>query len=703
MGAQEKSLAELKITLKTPLQYLKGVGPERSKVLARLNLATVGDLLYFFPRRYEHRLPVKRISELHFENKECVQGVVASCGVMRLRTGQAILKVTVRDGKSVLYGMWFNQPYLQKVFLPKSKVVFYGKAEKSGSRVQMTHPEYEIFQDEVPAETVHTGRIVPIYPLTEDLGQKGLRQLVYRAIEVFSGLVRDPLEVSMRKRLDLPERAWAIRQIHFPSEEKNSNQAYRRLVFDEFFMMQAVLEMKKAEFQKESPLLAHKSERGEVERFLAALPFELTSGQEKAIWEIIEDMRSGRMMNRLVQGDVGSGKTVVGAAALVFTVVNGFQGALMAPTEVLAQQQYLTLSQLLEPLGISCGYLAQAMPAPEKEKVLAGIADGSIQVVIGTHALIQEAVKFKKLGLAVIDEQHKFGVFQRAALAKKSAQTPHLLFMTATPIPRTLSLTLYGDLDISVMDQLPSGRQPIRTLWVGEARRGEIYKFLDSLLEKGGQGYVLCPLVDAKASLDAKNIFKAYEDLSKILTRRKFGILHGKMKSAEKKKVMQEFKEKKIDVLISTVVIEVGIDVPNANIMMIENAERFGLAQLHQLRGRVGRGTEESFCVLFSEAQGEESIERLEAFTKIQSGFDIAEKDLSLRGGGDMIGEKQHGLPELRIGDVVKDIEILQLAKKEARAIVAADTKLILAQNRLIRRAIESRYGIKNNTLTVLA
>lgn len=696
-------MAELKITLKTPLQYLKGVGPERSKVLARLNLATVGDLLYFFPRRYEHRLPVKRISELHFENKECVQGVVASCGVMRLRTGQAILKVTVRDGKSVLYGMWFNQPYLQKVFLPKSKVVFYGKAEKSGSRVQMTHPEYEIFQDEVPAETVHTGRIVPIYPLTEDLGQKGLRQLVYRAIEVFSGLVRDPLEVSMRKRLDLPERAWAIRQIHFPSEEKNSNQAYRRLVFDEFFMMQAVLEMKKAEFQKESPLLAHKSERGEVERFLAALPFELTSGQEKAIWEIIEDMRSGRMMNRLVQGDVGSGKTVVGAAALVFTVVNGFQGALMAPTEVLAQQQYLTLSQLLEPLGISCGYLAQAMPAPEKEKVLAGIADGSIQVVIGTHALIQEAVKFKKLGLAVIDEQHKFGVFQRAALAKKSAQTPHLLFMTATPIPRTLSLTLYGDLDISVMDQLPSGRQPIRTLWVGEARRGEIYKFLDSLLEKGGQGYVLCPLVDAKASLDAKNIFKAYEDLSKILTRRKFGILHGKMKSAEKKKVMQEFKEKKIDVLISTVVIEVGIDVPNANIMMIENAERFGLAQLHQLRGRVGRGTEESFCVLFSEAQGEESIERLEAFTKIQSGFDIAEKDLSLRGGGDMIGEKQHGLPELRIGDVVKDIEILQLAKKEARAIVAADTKLILAQNRLIRRAIESRYGIKNNTLTVLA
>ncbi len=689
---------EQTISLKTPLQYLKGVGPERSKVLARLNLVTILDLLYFFPRRYENRLPVKLIGELVFEDKECVRGVVSSCGVMRLRTGQVILKVVISDGKSQMHGLWFNQAYLKKTFTPKSSVIFYGKAEKSGKQAQMVHPEYEIFPGDVPAQTVHTGRIAPIYPLTEDLAQKGIRQLVYRALEIFSSLLRDPLALSMKNRLDLPDRAWAIRQIHFPDEERNALSAYRRLVFDEFFMMQIVLEMKKAEYQKENRLMTHGDKKAQVEQFLTTLDFELTAGQEKAVWEIIADLQSGHVMNRLVQGDVGSGKTVVAAAALVFTAANGFQGALMAPTEVLAQQHYLKLSQFLEPLGIACGYLAQNLPAAEKEKILTRLADGSVDVVVGTHSLIQEGVRFKKLGLAVIDEQHKFGVFQRGALAKKGFESAHLLLMTATPIPRTLALTLYGDLDISIIGELPQGRQPVRTLWVTENRRQAMYALLDSFLAKGSQGYVLCPLIEFKGKEDVKSIFKAYEDLSQVLSHRKFGILHGKMKSDEKKKVMQEFKEKKIDVLISTVVIEVGIDVPNANIMIIENAEKFGLAQLHQLRGRVGRGAEESYCILFSEARGEDSIERLEAFTKTSSGFEIAEKDLSLRGGGDIVGEKQHGLPPLRIGDIVRDIAILELAKKEARKIVSVDPKLLAPQNRLVRRAVESRYGISSKT-----
>ena len=694
---------EQKITLKTPLQYLKGVGPERSKVLARLGLLTVGDLLYFFPRRYENRAPIKRISELTLQDKECVRGVVIARSVLRLRTGQTIFKVTLSDGKDTLFGLWFNQPYLQKLFALQTKVLFYGKAEKSGSRLQMVHPEYEIFQGEVPAQTVHAGRIVPIYPLTEDLHQKGIRQLMYRAIEVFSGIIRDPLELAIKDRLHLPDRAWALRETHFPHEEKNAAEAYRRLVFDEFFMMQLVLEMKKAELQKENHVMTHGDKKGEVERFLQSLEFQLTAGQEKAVWEIVEDMSSGRVMSRLVQGDVGSGKTVVAAAALVFTAANGFQGALMAPTEVLAQQHYLNLSQLLEPLGITCGYLAQNLSASNKESVTQGVASGSIQVVIGTHALIQESVQFKKLGLAVIDEQHKFGVFQRAALKKKSADSPHTLLMTATPIPRTLALTFYGDLDISVIAELPKGRQPVRTFWVGENRRKEVYALLDSLLEKGGQGYVLCPMIEMKGKMDAKSIFKAHEDLSQVLSHRKSAVLHGKMKSDEKKKIMQEFKDKKIDVLISTVVIEVGIDVSNANIMIIENAEKFGLAQLHQLRGRVGRGSGESFCVLFSEATGEESTERLEAFTRTQSGFEIAEKDLSLRGSGDIIGEKQHGLPELRIGDIVKDIAILELAKKEAREMITKDPKLLSPKNKALQRAIQERFVFKTDKVEVSA
>jgi len=698
------------VTFKTPLQYLKGVGPERSKILARLGLLTIGEAFYFFPRRYENRFPIKKISEISVGEKECVSGVVQSRGLIRTRHGQSIFKVVLQDGPTALFGVWYNQPYLGKVFLPKSKVIFYGKTEKEGKHVQMVHPEYEILAGDGPAQTIHSGRIVPIYPLTEDLSQKGIRQLLFRVVSEHSRLLKDPFMPSFRRRLRLGELSSAMREIHFPSTEAARQSAYERLVFNEFFFQQIVIQMKKMELQKENKLIAHQSGEEKVSELVRSLGFQLTKGQENATRDIMSDMKKDRPMNRLVQGEVGSGKTAVAAAGLVFTVANGFQGALMAPTEVLAQQHYFNLTQALEPLGISCGYLANELAPADKQRMLDGLVDGSIQVVIGTHSLIQENVRFKNLGLAVIDEQHKFGVFQRAALKEKAKNPPHFLLMTATPIPRTLAFTLYGDLDISLMAELPKGRKAVKTFWVGENKRKNIYDFLDSQIKNGGQGYVICPLIDEKKEVSPKGLpvpalpagrrqasaIAVYGELSKVFSHRKVGLLHGGMKSLEKKKVMQDFKDKKIEILVSTVVIEVGVDVANANVMIIENADKFGLAQLHQLRGRVGRGTEESTCVLFSDTTNPETIDRLNAFESMQSGFDIAEKDLDLRGAGDIIGEKQHGLPNLRIGDLSKDLGILIKAKNEAVRIVEKDPRLALPENRPLLMAIRERFGLSD-------
>ncbi|MGH7198215.1 MAG: ATP-dependent DNA helicase RecG [Candidatus Omnitrophota bacterium] len=690
-----------KITLKTPVRYLKGVGPERHKVLARLGLHTMGDLFTFFPRRYENRSPIKSIPELTVGEKECVRGVVASRGLIRTRHGQTIFRLVLSDGGANLFASWFNQPYLSKVFLPKSAVILYGRVEREGRHFQMVHPEYEIAA--AGGQTVHSGRIVPIYPLTEDLSQKGIRQLLFRLTQDLMHLVSDPLSGPRKRAADLLDSFSAFRNIHFPDSLESLEKATRRLVFDEFLMMQLVVQIKKQKLQKENSALSHRGGEEEVERMTGALGFELTNGQSEAVQDVLRDMKSGRPMHRLVQGDVGSGKTIVAAAGLVFTAANGFQGALMAPTEVLAQQHYFTLVQLLEPLGISCGYLAQGLTAQEKARILRETVSGALQVIVGTHALIQQNVSFKKLGLVVIDEQHKFGVAQRAALKEKRAGSAHLLLMTATPIPRTLALTLYGDLDISTIKELPKGRQPVKTLWVGNDRRGEICAFLDAQIEKGRQGIVICPLISEGKTLSAKGVLSAHAELSKLFSHRRVGLLHGKMRSAEKKRVMQDFKEGRSELLVSTVVIEVGVDVPNATVIVVENAEKFGLAQLHQLRGRVGRGSEESFCILFSDAAGDETAERLGAFERTQSGFEIAEKDLDLRGAGDVVGEKQHGLPDLRIGDLVRDAAILELARNEARRIAGSDPDLALPENRPLKRALEARFSQPEEKLAVLA
>ncbi len=693
---------EQKLTLDSPLRYLKGVGPERHKTLSRLGLFSLNDVFYFFPRRHEDRTDVKKVSEAGPGEKQCVRGSVLGRGLMRTRYGQSIFKVVLSDGKATLSVLWFNQPYLQKVFSPKTEVTFCGKVDGSGTRLKMVHPEYEIHAP-AGASAVHSGRIVPIYPLTEDLSQKGLRQLLFQVLRHLMTLLHDPLPYSYRKKLGLKDLAFAMNQIHFPDRWEDHAAAYRRLVFDEFFMMQVLVQMKKAELQKENKELVHSAGEDTVGRFVESLDFALTAGQRRAIDDVIADMKKTQPMNRLVQGDVGSGKTAVSAAALVFTVANGFQGALMAPTEVLAQQHYFNLTRLLEPLGIRCGYLAQNLSKTDKDQVLAGVASGAIPLLIGTHALIQKDLRFKNLGLAVVDEQHKFGVFQRASLKEKSQRPPHFLLLTATPIPRTLALTLYGDLDISTIHEMPHGRKPVKTCWVGENKRQEVYALLDALLAKGRQGYVICPLIDAK-EFSAKSVTAAHGELAVIFAHRKVGILHGRMKSAEKKKVMQDFKNKKIELLVSTVVLEVGVDVPNATLMIIENAEKFGLAQLHQLRGRVGRGQEESFCVLFSSHAGEDTAERLAAFEATESGFDIAEKDLTLRGAGDVAGHRQHGMAELRIGDIAKDIDLLMQARAEAAALVAKDPRLVLPEHRHLKSALQKRFGLSDaKKLTALA
>jgi len=667
--------------------------------LTRLDLHTLEDLFYFFPRRYEDRRQVKSISELVAGEKECAAGIVSSRGLLRTRNGQTIFKVVVSDKRSHLFAVWFNQAYLSKVFLPKLKVVLCGKVEKEGNHFQMVHPEYEFWS----LENIHSGRIVPIYSLTEDLYQKSIRALLFRLLKEKLSLVRDPLPLPVRKRLGLAESVYAFKQIHFPDDFESQKAAYERLVFDEFFLMQLFVQIKKNEIQRENSTISYVEGQEEVNRLVESLRFSLTSGQRNAIEEIIQDMKKSRPMNRLVQGDVGSGKTAVAAAALVFTVANGFQGALMAPTEVLAQQHVITLTQMLEPLGISCGYLAQGVSPEERSRLLGAAAAGEIQVLVGTHALIQESVKFKKLGLVVIDEQHKFGVSQRARLKDKSGGSAHFLLMTATPIPRTLAMTLYGDLDISNIAELPKGRKPITTLWTGEDRREEIYRFVDGLLAKGGQGYVICPLINESGAFSPKGVLAVYQDLTQIFSRRRVGILHGKMRSEEKKKIMTDFKEKRLELLISTVVIEVGIDVPNANFIIVENAEKFGLAQLHQLRGRVGRGSEESFCVLFSDTAHEESRERLAVFEKTQSGFILADEDLRLRGAGELVGEKQHGFLKLRIGDLAKDVKTLEKAKREAKNLIEKDPRLERPEHRLLKAMLRGRFKTFDQKITVLA
>ena len=694
-------------SLDASVRYLKGVGPEKEKILGRLGLRTLEDLLQWFPRRHEARLPVKRIGRLSFEGKECVSGIVTSRAVMRYG-GTSVFKAVIADaagatpatgpagrGRSPLqplYAVFYRQPYLTQIFKPKSHVVLYGTAEKKGRRIEMTHPDYEIFSEAPPEKTAHHGRLVPIYPLTEDLTQKSLRQVLYDALEASLGLVEECLPERARKALGLSGAAIALKQIHFPENEALYRAAYERLVFDEFFFLQLAVGLKRLELRTQDPRVAHRASVSEMSNFLSSLPFELTPGQKGALRDILEDMRSSRPMNRLVQGDVGSGKTAVAAAALYYTAKCGFQGALMAPTEVLAQQVYFNMTRFLEPHGIRVAYLAQTVPDEEKRRIYDELRAGQIHVAVGTHALLEDKVGFKELGLAVVDEQHKFGVSQREVLRRKGGRNGHFLLMTATPIPRTLAMTLYGDMDISVVSERPGGRGSVRSLWFGTKERRAVYSWCGAVLEEGAQAYIVCPWVDSEKASDTKNAVRVFEEVKKSFPGRGIELLHGKMRSEEKTAAMRRFREGKAEILVSTTLVEVGVDVPNARFMIIENAEKFGLAQLHQLRGRIGRGAGDSFCVVLSDSELPETAERLEVFVETESGFEIAEKDLTQRGAGELGGKKQHGMIRFRIGDLALDGALMTKAKNAAGVLIKKDPALLTSEHAIIKRKLMERY-----------
>lgn len=712
--------------LKTPVRYIKGVGPKKAESLSTLGINTIEDVLYYLPSRYEDRSNFTRIRDLKIGEPQTIRGQIVTMGDKITKTGVRLFQMAVTDQSGTINAVWFRQPYLKNNFKVGEEVILYSRVELY-DRVQMIQPEYEIVKDGA-AESIHIGRIVPIYSATSELTQKYLRTLTHGATSKFAKSVIERLPTYIMAHEHMVDAKFAVRNIHFPVSFEALEKAYRRIVFEEFFMLQLALAMRRRDLKSEARGLDHALGGDLVEQFTKSLPFELTAGQKKAISDIERDMSSGRPMNRLIEGDVGSGKTIVAAYALTMTVQNGFQGVIMAPTEILARQHFIGLSELLMPLGINVSLLIGGLDQEKRASVYSDIRDGRINIIVGTHAIIQEGVEFKRLGLAVIDEQHKFGVEQRAVL-KQKGYTPHIMVMTATPIPRTLALTVYGDLDISIIKELPKGRKPIATYWVDENKREAMYGFVREELKKGRQAYIVCPLIGERSfessyssdsqdeissqkfqgqgsrgrgqddllnKRDVQNAAKMFDGIRKnIFPDIAAGLLHGKMASKDKEKIMKDFKKGKIKILVATVVIEVGIDVPNATIMIIENAERFGLSQLHQLRGRIGRGEHESYCILLADPKTEESRERLKAIEGTLDGFQIAEADLNIRGPGEFFGTRQHGLPEIRFGNILKDFDIMERARKEAFEVVSRDPSLTEEHHRLLREALVSRFKEK--------
>ncbi|MGC8843319.1 MAG: ATP-dependent DNA helicase RecG, partial [bacterium] len=615
--------------LKNPVRYIKGVGEKRAYVLSKLGIQTAQDLLYHFPRRWEDRRHFKKIRELVDGEKALILGRVLDAESTVTRKGLVIVKAVIDDVSGVAYLTWFNQPYMKKRFksLKGKKIVAYGTVKKNKWGVEIENPEWEEVED-VEGESLNLGRIVPIYPLTEGISQLQMRKIISNALDSLALTLVDILPSWVREKRKLLPISTAIREIHFPSSIQLLSEARRRLVYEEFFLLQLVLALRQKEYKEEKGRSLVFDVFGELEK---VLPFKLTNAQRKVIEEVANDMKKGHPMNRLIQGDVGSGKTVVAVAAILIAVRCGYQCALMAPTEILAEQHFIVLNNLLLPLGIRVTLLVGGMTQKEKQLAKKLIAEGGTDVVIGTHALLEEDVEFKNLGLVIIDEQHRFGVMQRATLRQKGLN-PEVLVMTATPIPRTLALTVYGDLDVSVIDELPPGRRPVKTFWVPKSKRKWAYAFVREEIKKGRQAYAVCPLIEESEKLQAEAAEKLASDLARLLPDVKIGLLHGQMRPKEKEEVMRAFREKEIDLLVSTPVIEVGIDVANATVIVIEDADRFGLAQLHQLRGRVGRGEAQSYYILIATPRSEEAKRRLQVMTETNDGFRIAEEDLAIRG-----------------------------------------------------------------------
>ncbi|MBI3616197.1 MAG: ATP-dependent DNA helicase RecG [Candidatus Omnitrophica bacterium] len=725
--------------LETSLQYLKGVGPQRSVLFRRLGLKTLRDLLYHFPRRYEDRRTFGPITGLTPGQKSTVRGRVAGASIFRARTGTVILQVVVKDSTGTVTALWFNQPYMRKWFPPGQELVLYGMVERVGRRFQIAAPEFELVQaGAAEHRSLHMGRIVPIYPATSGLHQRELRSAVAQALRALLPTLKDPLPADLLGRHSLLDYPTALKRIHFPPVPEAAAASQARLAFDELLCFQIALGLRRRKLSQR-PGIVHQTSGDLVTRWKGSLPFKLTAGQEQAIQEISKDMEAEHPMHRLVQGEVGSGKTAVAAYAVVVAVQSGFQAVVMAPTEVLARQHALTLTQLLASVDLPAALLTSSLDESSRRELAQGLSVGTVPLLVATHAVLEPWVKFSRLGLVVIDEQQKFGVDQRKGITAKG-NNPDLLILTATPIPRTLALTLYGEMEISTITERPAGRQPVRTVWMDSTRREESYAFVKTELDAGRQAYVVCPrigpgerrgvgfsgpldnpseVVSLKAgprslrrndSLQAENrarsghllpsnpipapltpspeplipfpeakvasaqeIFREYQQ---IFAGYRVGLLHGRMNAREQRAIFSAFKAGEIQVLVATQIIEVGVDVANATVMVIEGAERFGLAQLHQLRGRVGRGKHEATCILMADPKDPSSVDRLQTLVEVADAFKIAEEDLRLRGPGELLGKRQSGLPDLKCLEWATHGPWPEISKVEAESILSRNSDL---------------------------
>ena len=664
-----------------PIQYIKGVGPHRAKLLKHLGIRTVKDALYYLPYRYEDRSALKKISGLAYGQTETVAGTVISARVIKTSGRNfRIFELGINDGSALLKAKWFNQPFMKKTFTIGTKVVLCGTVRKNpywGIGFEMDNPEYEVISGADDA-SIHVNRLVPVYRVTGGLSVRQMRSIMFQVVNTHSNDVIDSVPPEILKRTALPELTPALTQIHFPDAGTDMNLLnrgesafHKRLSFDELFLLELGLAVLKKGTLSENGI-AFQPSGLILKNLIDSLPFDLTRAQLKVFSEILNDMKRACPMNRLIQGDVGCGKTIVALMAMVTAAENGYQSALMAPTEILAEQHYLSIYRTLEKLGLKTCLLTGS----SRDRPLQQIASGKINMVVGTHSLIQEGVSFGNLGLIIIDEQHRFGVMQRALL-KRKALNPDVLVMTATPIPRTLSLTLFGDLDYSVIDELPAGRRPVKTLLFQADQKEPVYRLIREEVKKGRQVYVVYPVIEESEKTDLRSALNGKTAFQKVFPGLKIGLMHGRMKTQDREQVMALFRQGEIDILVCTTVIEVGVDVPNASLMIIIHAERFGLSQLHQLRGRIGRGPYQSFCILLAYAPyGEEAGRRLDIMVKSNDGFRIAEEDLNIRGPGDFFGTRQSGMPDLKIANIVRDAGLLNQAREEAFSLIEDDPDL---------------------------
>lgn len=680
--------SEFGFGLDAPVARLQNVGPSHARKLGNLGVNTVQDLLYLFPRRYDDYSSLKTISQLMYGEEVTIKAKVSVVNTREVRGNLHITNVLLADQTGSINATFYRQPFLAKRLRPGTQIVVSGRVDRDLNRLCFKHPEWE----PLTKELLHTARIVPVYPLTEGISARWLRRLISSVVDYWAGRIPDALPNEVRQHAKLMDLDDSLRQIHFPTNLEQLERARRRLAFEEFLMIQigVLRQRRKWRMQPGKPL---EVPDGFVERFTGSLPYQLTDAQQRALREILQDIRQPAPMSRLLQGDVGSGKTVVAAAAMLVAVANGAQAVLMAPTEILAEQHYNTIRAIVEDMKGAPGLsprvelLVGSMRQREKAGLHEMLATGAVSMAVGTHALIQEPVTFQNLAFAVIDEQHRFGVAQRSTIRQKG-YNPHILVMSATPIPRTLALTVYGDLDLSVLDEMPPGRQKIETKWLEPRERERAYTFIRKQVGEGRQAFVICPLIEESEAIDARAAVEEYERLRKdVYPDLQVGLIHGKLRPAEKDAVMDAFRDGQIDVLVATSVVEVGIDVPNATVMLIEGADRFGLAQLHQFRGRVGRGVHQSYCMLLAEKSGSTSDERLKVIEKTQDGFRLAEEDLKLRGPGEFFGTRQSGLPDLRVAKL-SDVRLLEEARRVAQELFDRDPDLGAPAHQLLRQEV---------------